>query len=61
VAAAAMAAAKVPQPKVAITIDDFNRKQIPWDRAEQANRRLLDTLARHANLKAAIFVFGKPG
>ncbi len=59
-AAAAMAAAKVPQPKVAITIDDFNWKQIPRDGAEQANRRLLDTLARHANLKAAIFVCGKP-
>src|ERR1700693_1592565 len=59
-AAAAMAAAKVPQPKVAITIDDSNWKQIPRDGAEQANRRLLDTLARHANLKVAIFVCGRP-
>jgi peptidoglycan-N-acetylglucosamine deacetylase len=58
-AAAAVAAAKAPQPQLAITIDDFQWKQIPHDGAEQANRRLLDTLARHSNLKAAIFVCGE--
>jgi peptidoglycan/xylan/chitin deacetylase (PgdA/CDA1 family) len=58
-AAAAVAAAKATPPQLAITIDDFQWKQIPQDGAEQANRRLLDTLARHASLKAAIFVCGR--
>jgi peptidoglycan/xylan/chitin deacetylase (PgdA/CDA1 family) len=58
-AAASIAAAKAPQPQVAITIDDFQWKQIPQGGAEQANHRLLDALGRHSNLKAAIFVCGK--
>jgi len=57
--AVTVSAAKAPPPKLAITIDDFNWKQIPQDGAEQANQQLLDTLARHANLKAAIFVCGE--
>jgi peptidoglycan-N-acetylglucosamine deacetylase len=59
IAATAIAVAKAPQPQIAITIDDFTWKQIPQNGAEQANRRILDALARHSNLKAAGFVCGQ--
>ena len=58
-AAAALTAAQTRQPKIAITIDDFNWSQIPQDGAEKANQRLLDILERHSNLKAAVFVCGQ--
>ncbi len=58
-AAAALSGAKTGPPKIAITIDDFNWRQIPQNGADQANHRLLDILARHSNLKAAIFVCGE--
>ena len=57
-AGAAIASAQAAQPRIAITIDDFTWRQIPNGGAEQANRRLLDTLSRHSNLKAAAFVCG---
>ena len=57
-AAAALPAAQNRQPKIAITIDDFNWSQVPQNGAEKANRRLLDILDRHSNLKAAVFVCG---
>ncbi len=57
-AAAALPAAQTRQPRIAITIDDFNWSQIPQHGAEQANRRLLDILDQHSNLKAAVFVCG---
>jgi peptidoglycan/xylan/chitin deacetylase (PgdA/CDA1 family) len=57
--AAGLSAAQIRQPKIAITIDDFNWSQIPQEGAEQANQRLLDILARHSNLKAAVFVCGQ--
>jgi len=44
---------------VAITIDDFNWRQIPQPDTRKTNRAFLDALARHSNLKAAIFVCGK--
>jgi peptidoglycan/xylan/chitin deacetylase (PgdA/CDA1 family) len=59
VAAAAMASARADRPQMAITIDDFAWKNIPNGGAEQANRRLLDMLSRHSNLKAAAFVCGQ--
>lgn len=58
-AATALRGADARQPRIAITIDDFNWRQIPQNGAEQANRRLLDILARHSNLKAAVFVAGQ--
>lgn len=58
IAAASIASAKPTRPQIAITIDDFQWKQIPQARAEQANRRLLDALVRRSNLKAAVFVCG---
>jgi peptidoglycan/xylan/chitin deacetylase (PgdA/CDA1 family) len=58
-AGAVIGSGEAAQPKIAITIDDFNWKQIPQDGAEQANHRLLDALARHSDLKAAIFVCGE--
>ena len=57
--AAAIATAKESKPQIAITIDDFDWKKIPREGAERANRQLLDALARHSNLKAAIFVCGE--
>ncbi len=57
-AGAVIASGEAARRKIAITIDDFEWKQIPNDGAEQANGRLLDTLARHSNLKAAGFVCG---
>ena len=59
VAAAALATAQAPKPQVAITIDDFQWRQIPAGGAAQANQRLLDALSRHSNLQAALFVCGK--
>jgi peptidoglycan/xylan/chitin deacetylase (PgdA/CDA1 family) len=57
-AATALPAAQTRQPRIAITIDDFHWGQIPQHGAEKANQRLLDILARHSNLKAAVFVCG---
>ena len=57
-AGAAIASGEAARPKIAVTIDDFTWRQIPNGGAEQANQRLLDTLARHSNLKAAAFVCG---
>jgi peptidoglycan-N-acetylglucosamine deacetylase len=58
-AAAAFAGAQAPRPQVAITIDDFQWQQIPRGGALEANRRLLDALARHSKLQAALFVCAK--
>lgn len=46
-------------PQVAITMDDFSLAETPRLSAEERNRRVLEALARHSNLKAALFVAGK--
>lgn len=51
-------AAQTPVPRVAITMDDFNWKQIPGVDPEEANRGILDALARH-KLRAFLFVCGR--
>lgn len=58
IAAASIVSATPSRPQIAITIDDFRWKQIPQAGAAQANRRLLEALARRSNLRAAIFVCG---
>jgi len=58
-AAAAVGRAQAAKPKIAITMDDFQWQQIPGGHAEEANRRLLDALARHSNLQAVLFVCGR--
>ncbi|HVF92515.1 MAG TPA: polysaccharide deacetylase family protein [Blastocatellia bacterium] len=46
-------------PRVAITMDDFSMAETPRLSVEERNRRVLDALARHSDLKAALFVAGK--
>lgn len=46
-------------PQVAITMDDFSLNDTPKLPVEERNRRVLEALARHSNLKAALFVTGK--
>ncbi|HYL77391.1 MAG TPA: polysaccharide deacetylase family protein [Bryobacteraceae bacterium] len=55
---AAALSATTPAPRVAITMDDFRWRGIPGDDPKKANRALLDALAKHSNLKAALFVCG---
>ena len=55
---AAALAATTPAPRVAITMDDFRWRGIPGNDPKKANRALLDTLAKHSNLKAALFACG---
>lgn len=55
---AATLAATTPAPRVAITMDDFRWRGIPGGDPKKANRTLLDALAKHSNLKAALFVCG---
>jgi peptidoglycan/xylan/chitin deacetylase (PgdA/CDA1 family) len=45
-----------PTPQVAVTIDDFNLFGESEPVATKRNRALLETLQRHSNVKAAIFV-----
>ncbi len=51
-------AATTPAPRVAITMDDFRWRGIPGDDPNKANRAILGALAKHSNLKAALFVSG---
>ena len=46
-------------PEIAITIDDFNVKGNSIITGEEINRKMLEALSRHKNLKAAFFVTGK--
>lgn len=46
-------------PQVAITMDDFSLSETPKLSVEERNRRVLEALARHSNLKAALFVAGR--
>ncbi|HYP27638.1 MAG TPA: polysaccharide deacetylase family protein [Blastocatellia bacterium] len=46
-------------PRVAITMDDFMLGDAPKLSVEERNRRVLGALARHSDLKAALFVAGK--
>lgn len=45
-------------PQMAITIDDFSLFGASQPVAEKRNRALLDTLRKHGNLKAAVFICG---
>jgi peptidoglycan/xylan/chitin deacetylase (PgdA/CDA1 family) len=55
---AATLGATTPAPRVAITMDDFRWRGIPGGDPKKPNRALLDALAKHSNLKAALFVCG---
>jgi peptidoglycan/xylan/chitin deacetylase (PgdA/CDA1 family) len=46
-------------PQIAITIDDFNLFGATQAVAERRNRKLLDALRAHSNLKAAAFICGR--
>jgi peptidoglycan-N-acetylglucosamine deacetylase len=46
-------------PRVAITMDDFSLGDAPKLSVEERNRRVLEALARHSDLKAALFVAGR--
>src|SRR5688572_32170412 len=50
---------RVGTPQVAVTMDDPAIVETPKLKAEDRNRAILDALAKHSNLKAALFVCGK--
>ncbi len=52
-------AAPAARPAVSITMDDFALGETPKLTALERNRRTLDALREHSNLKAALFVTGK--
>lgn len=54
---AAALPAQTTAPRVAITMDDFHWRQIPGSPdPNKTNRAILGALARHSNLRAALFV-----
>ena len=57
--AATTLTAKPGSPQIAITMDDFNWKVIPGGQPDKANSAILGALARHNNLRGALFVIGK--
>ena len=58
-AAPGLASAAVPPPQIAITMDDMALASIPTAYRAAASRSLLDALAKHGGLHAALFVVGK--